>query len=264
MLKESKPTWLVGAEFDWGENNLLYAKVNTGFKSGTVNAVPANIGVPTTTDPEEVTAYQVGSKNRFFHNRLQLNAEFFYYDYEGYQVVVIATDPTGFFPWAVLSLDECAEGGVQGWRDRGELARVGCGQLDLALTVLDAKHTRFVTSAFNWSGNDVQRAPPYTVMAGYRHRWNFADGSSVTGRISSMYTDGNYTRDQNGPGDWQEANTNTSANLTYQRNNWSLSGWVRNLENDDVISLTRSADRGGYSVFMNPPRMYGFTLKYEM
>ena len=29
---------------------------------------------------------------------MQLNAEVFHYDYEGYQVVVIATDPTGFFP----------------------------------------------------------------------------------------------------------------------------------------------------------------------
>jgi iron complex outermembrane receptor protein len=264
VLSEAKPTWLAGAEFDWGDNNLLYAKINTGFKSGTVNAVPPNIGVPTATDPEEVTAYQIGSKNRFLNNRLQVNAEAFYYDYEGYQVVVIAFDPTGFFPGQFFPSTNAQKAEFKGGEIEVNWLVSDAGQLDLALTLLDAKHTEFVTSAFNWSGNDVQRAPPYTVMGGYRHKWNFANGDSLTGRISSMYVDGNYTRDANGPGDWQEAYTNTSANLTYQRGNWSLSGWIRNIEDEAVISLSRSADRGGYSVFTLPPRTYGFTLKYEM
>ena len=33
-----------GAEFDVTDSSRLYAKVSTGFKSGTVNAVPQNIG----------------------------------------------------------------------------------------------------------------------------------------------------------------------------------------------------------------------------
>ena len=266
VLSEGKVTWLVGTEYDWGNDNLLYAKVNTGFKSGTVNAVPEGIGVPTATDPEEVTAYQIGSKNRFLDNRLQLNAELFYYDYSGYQVVVIATDPTGFFPGQFFPSQNAQKAKFKGGEIEANWLVSEAGQLDLALTLLDAKHTQFVTSAFNWSGKDVQRAPPYTVMAAYRHKWSFANGGSLTGRISSMYVDGNYTRDANNPGDWQEGYTNTSANLTYHHPNgkWSFSGWVRNLEDEAIIALSRAADRGGYSVFTFPPRMWGVTLKFEM
>jgi hypothetical protein len=38
---------------------------------------------------------------------------------------------------------------------------------------------------------------------------------------------------------------------------------VRNIEDEAVIALSRSADRGGYSVFTLPPRTYGITVKYE-
>jgi iron complex outermembrane receptor protein len=263
VLNKAKATWLVGAELDWGDNNLLYAKVNTGFKSGTVNAVPPGIGVPLATDPEEVTAYQIGSKNRFLDNRLQVNAEAFFYDYEGYQVVVIATDPTGFFPGQFFPSTNAQKAEFKGGEIEVNWLVSDVGQLDLAVTLLDAKHVEFVTRAFNWSGNDVQRAPPYTVTAGYRHRWYLSNGNEVTARISSQYVDANYTRDANLPGDWQEAYTNTSANVAYQHGNWNFSAWVRNLEDEAVIALSRSADRGGYSVFMFPPRTYGFTVKYE-
>jgi iron complex outermembrane receptor protein len=37
-------------------------------------------------DPQELKAYSLGIKNRFFENRLQLNAGAFYYDYENYGV----------------------------------------------------------------------------------------------------------------------------------------------------------------------------------
>jgi iron complex outermembrane receptor protein len=266
VLQQDKLTWLVGAEYDWADDNMLYFKVNTGFKSGTVNAVPEGIGVATATDPEEVTAYQIGSKNRFLDGRMQVNSEFFYYDYEGYQVVIVAFDPTGFFPGQFFPSVNAQKAKFKGGEIESSFLISDNGQLDLTLTLLDAEHTEFVTPVFDWSGNDVQRAPPFTVVAGYRHEWLLPDGGSLSGRISSMYVDGNYSRDANGPGDWQEAYTNTSIYLDYRHpgDHWSVTGWVRNLEDEEVISLSRTADRGGYSVFMFPPRMWGITVKYEM
>jgi iron complex outermembrane receptor protein len=266
VLKEDRVTWLVGAEYNWRDESMVYAKVNTGFKSGTVNAVPPDIGTPTSTDPEEITAYQIGSKNRFLNNRLQVNAEFFYYDYKGYQVVIIATDPTGFFPGSFFPSANAQKAKFKGGEIETNWLFTDRDQLDLALTVLDAKHTEFVTRTFNWSGHDVQRAPPFTAILGYRHNWAFSNGAELTGRVSTNYVAANYTRDANLPGDWQDDYTSTNAYLTYQHSGsrWSLTGWVRNLENDHVISLSRSTDRGGYSVFTFAPRMYGLTFKYEM
>jgi len=266
-LKNGKVTWLVGAEYEISDENMVYAKVNTGFKSGTVNAVPPDIGVPTVTTPEEITAYQIGSKNRFLDNRLEVNTELFYYDYEGYQVVVIATDPTGFFPGQFFPSANAQKAKFKGAEVETHYAVSDSGQLDLAVTLLDAKHTKFVTSAFDYSGNDVQRAPPYTIMAGYSHAVPFSDGSVLHGRLNTQITAGAYTLDSNVPGSYQGGYTTTSAFLTYTRpdQRWSMTGWVRNLENRAVISVAQGGSgRGGWNVYTYAPRMYGVSIKYEM
>ena len=59
----------------------------------------------------------------------------------------------------------------------------------------------------------------------------------------------------------------TSAFLTYKHplGHWSITGWVRNLENDAVINVAQGqVARPGFNVFLFPPREYGFTLKYGM
>lgn len=82
-----------------------------------------------------------------------------------------------------------------------------------------------------------------------------------------MFVDGNYTQDGNLPGDFQDSYTNTSLYLTYRHRDERLSvtGWVRNLEDEDVMGISQgNISRNGWNVFMLPPRMYGLTLKYEM
>jgi iron complex outermembrane recepter protein len=267
VLNTGKLTWLVGAEYDLTEDNLLYAKVNTGFKSGNVNPVPPSVGIPTVTTPEEITAYQIGSKNRFLDNRLEVNVEAFFYDYEGYQTVYIATDPTGFFIGQFFPTANAQKAEFKGGEIETHYTPWDSGQFDLAVTLLDAKHVEFVTPTFDFSGHDVQRAPDYTITAGYQHQFALSNGGTLQARVTSMFVDGHYTRDNNDPLDWQESYTNTSANLTYRHpgSRWSVSAWGRNLENEAVMSVSQGGSgRGGWNVFMLPPRMYGMTLKVEM
>ncbi len=267
-LTESKPTWSVGFEYDVGDDHLLYAKVNTGFKSGTVNAIPPTITVVNpATDPEEVTALQIGTKNYLRDGRIRLNAEVFHYDYEGYQVVVIAQDPSGFFPGNFFPSVNAQQATFKGGEVETTFAIGENGQLDTALTLLDAVHDEFVTPAFNFSGRDVQRAPEHTLLLGYQHRWSLSGGGSLQGRVATMFVDGNYTRDGNLPGDFQDEHSNTSAYMTYRHGtgNWSVTGWVRNLEDEDVVGVAQGTNgRPGWNVFMMPPRMYGMTFKWEM
>ncbi|MEO6338701.1 MAG: TonB-dependent receptor, partial [Caulobacteraceae bacterium] len=78
----NKVTWKGGVEYDLGPQSLLYASVSTGFKSGILfSATGRNYS-----EPETLTAYTIGSKNRFLDNRLQLNVEGFYWDYKNQQV----------------------------------------------------------------------------------------------------------------------------------------------------------------------------------
>lgn len=89
--KSNKATDKGGLEYDLASNKMLYANVSTGYVAGGVNGgslslpVPEGVASPTF-KPETITAYEVGSKNRFLDNRLQLNGDFYYYDFHNYQL----------------------------------------------------------------------------------------------------------------------------------------------------------------------------------
>ena len=92
----NKITWRAGVEWDIAPRSLFYATVSTGFKSGVLYAAQGR----NYSNPETLTAYTVGIKNRFFGNRLQFNVEAFYWDYKDQQIshlgpVQVATTPAG-------------------------------------------------------------------------------------------------------------------------------------------------------------------------
>ncbi len=76
-----KTTWRFGAKWDVSPDSNVYASVARGYKAGGFNSPPF-----TTYEPEIITAYEIGTKNRFLNNTLQFNASAFYYDYTDFQV----------------------------------------------------------------------------------------------------------------------------------------------------------------------------------
>lgn len=78
-------TGKANVEFDLAKRNLLYASVSRGYKPGGVNYNSTPFFVGLTYRPEKVLAYEVGSKNRFFADRVTLNLAGFYYDYTDLQ-----------------------------------------------------------------------------------------------------------------------------------------------------------------------------------
>lgn len=75
--------WKAGFELDAADDSLIYGNVSTGFKAGGFFYGPPG---SQTFEPEKVTSYVLGTKNRFLDNRLQLNAEAFYLDYQNQQI----------------------------------------------------------------------------------------------------------------------------------------------------------------------------------
>ena len=76
----SKPDFKYGFEYDAAENLMFYGSFSSSYRSGDAMAMPDAQGdVP---DPEELNAYSVGAKSRWFGNKLQVNASAYYYDYK--------------------------------------------------------------------------------------------------------------------------------------------------------------------------------------
>jgi iron complex outermembrane receptor protein len=76
-----------GSGLDWrpfGDDHLLYAKIDRGYKSGGFRA-----GTVGEYLPEKIWAYALGSKSEFFDQRLRVNLEGFVYNYTDLQLVII-------------------------------------------------------------------------------------------------------------------------------------------------------------------------------
>lgn len=104
-LHDNFVDWRVRAEFDLTEDNLLYALIATGNKSGGFNDNLGDVGIAPTYDAENVMLYEIGSKNEFYigSHKVRLNGSLFYNDYSN-QVLT-----------SILSVAQIVEflGGVQ-------------------------------------------------------------------------------------------------------------------------------------------------------
>jgi iron complex outermembrane recepter protein len=83
MENAGKPDYKVGVEYDVAENSMLYADYATSYRIQGMGGGPP--GTKSTVEPERLKSYTVGAKNRFFNNKLQLNAAAYYYDYKNYR-----------------------------------------------------------------------------------------------------------------------------------------------------------------------------------
>ncbi len=81
-----KFTYRLGVDYQLTPSNLLYASVANGFNSGGFNGSQAAVAAGAATfQPQVVTAFEAGSKNRFFDRTLQLNLAAFYNRYSSLQ-----------------------------------------------------------------------------------------------------------------------------------------------------------------------------------
>lgn len=86
-VKFNKLTGRAVLDYKITDDNLLYASYSRGYKSGGINPPLQPIfAVPESFRPEQVDAFEIGSKNTFGNGALQLNVTGFYYKYKDLQL----------------------------------------------------------------------------------------------------------------------------------------------------------------------------------
>jgi iron complex outermembrane receptor protein len=233
-------TGKLGLEADLARQSMVYAQVATGYKAGGFGiAVP-----PQAYEPEHLTAFELGSKNRFFDNRLQLNAELFHYRYSNYQVMYadesapspIPGDSSASFMQYVVN---AGAGRISGLDLESRWRALPDTELRGAVTYTNARYGNFALAELqNMNGARVVGTPRWTVSLGIEQSWELG-GGQLTAGLNTKFSDG-YTVSLNNsmPG----GNLNgeqgrfhkTDLRLSYApaSDRWSLGFWVKNLEND--------------------------------
>jgi len=251
-------------EYKTGNEGLLYAQYTQGFKSGVINIGSLNDVI----DPEFVDAYEVGYKMPFADGRASLRAAAFYYDYTDLQVGFVNES-------SVVETVNAASARNQGL----ELELLGRLTEDLSAefsaTYLDAEYTDFETGDYrqgfdivNLKGNQLQNAPKYTVHAALDYKHAVSEQGSVVGRIEASYQDKVYFTEFNNDDAVQDAYglLNLSGGYEGGDGRWSVTGWVRNLTDELIISnnIITAPLYGSVRVgSLLPPRTYGLTVAYN-
>jgi len=267
-------------EHDLTPANLLYALVSTGFSPGDVTVAqkftPQGVILqPLELQAETLTSYEIGSKNRFRDDKLQVNAAAFYTKYGAYQSAGINTNPNGFPPiFATLS---------------SPLESYGL-ELELSFkpTVADLlkfnvgwTHARFVNKPAEfalWVANDEvssntapgSQAPiPLMALLGYDHIFLLPGDSTLT-----LHGDVRYLSSHSGSFGQLDKDTVpniesnvrvASAVLGNLNATWaatrhiSVTGYVRNVADHRYITKTTYSS-GVYQPVLNDPRTYGAVL----
>jgi outer membrane receptor protein involved in Fe transport len=253
-------------EYDLTPKNMLYGMVSTGFRPGDAG-INANTRLPNILDAEKLTSIEVGSKNRFLDDSLQLNVGVYYYNYHGFQTTYVVDTPA-FDPGSIGNMIPIT---VPAHNVGGEL------ELLYRLTAHDrfGLNGNYVQSrwydkpaAFAAAQTEEKRAlTPYTITADYEHVITLPGGSTLSARI-----DGRYEAAHLGSNlhvDWLRIGYdqyvyidsriigNLSAAWASNGGRYSISAYVRNFTNKQYTSYGVLGDPTALTVTVSDPRTYG-------
>ena len=140
-------TYRGAIDYKIAEDNLLYASVSTGRRSGGFNNVLIDAANPSlgviAFQPEKVMAFEVGSKNRFFDNTLQLNIAGFYNKFSGLQVQRQVPAPNGLTTLSII--ENSGKGRSYGLETEAIYKPTSELTLGLSVVYLNSKYTQYET-----------------------------------------------------------------------------------------------------------------------
>jgi iron complex outermembrane receptor protein len=263
----SKTTGKLGLDWDLNEDSMVYTTISTGFKAGGFNF---GVAGSDSYDPEEVTAYEIGSKNRFLDNTLQLNATAFFYDYKELQVFQVV-DQT-------VIVRNAASAQISGAEFELVYSPTEALKIDASLGLLETEYEDFALPSnlfldgageptlIDVSGNQLINAPEWSGHIGVQYTFDLNDLGKLTARVQSYLTDDIYLRALNlDPYDKQDGYSLVDAKLIWEsaNGNWHAEAFVNNIGDEDVISNQEVTDSGIYFANIKEPRVWGVVVGYQ-
>lgn len=272
-----KVTWRAGAQWNITGENMLYANVETGFKSG---------GFFFSSDsnfykPESITAYTIGSKNRFLDDRLQANLELYYWKYRNQQISHLSTDSHHD---TIFPTENVGEATYKGFELELKARPLQHTLLSADVQFNDGVYDSFVyhtpnnnggvsngtgcpngappgtTYTVDCSGKQPPYAPRWTLTAGVQQTAPLPNGAILVGDANVHYQSRTLTALEFLPIEQQPAYSMWNFDLTYYTDNdrYFLGAYVDNAFNETAIGFSFATPFSNFMTgTLQPPRTYG-------
>jgi iron complex outermembrane receptor protein len=266
-IKQSKPTFHAGLDWTPTTTNLVYAKFDTGYKSGGFNS---NGSAPSVDyGPETLRAWEVGTKNRFLNNKLQINLDGFYQIYKGYQASqnsAVVSSGNGVF--------NVGSAKIYGAEAQVVVLVPNVARIDANATYLHARFDNNVglvargdtaaTPAFI-GGNRLPNAPSFVMSGGIEHDFVLGD-STITLRVDGKYSSAFYYSVFNDADTKSPRYATGNATITYKpaSGHWQVQAYVRNFTDHTVLALAARNYVSGFNTYeFQPPRTFGGRFSFN-
>lgn len=221
-----------GLAYDLTTNQTIAGTVNKGYRKG-FSELPIGTTTINQVDPEFMWAYELAYRSKWWDDRLQLNANVFYYDYKDQQLSVDVPGGAGQTMTQNVGKSHLYGGEIE-VRVRPLEGLTLFASVGLLKTKFDEAVTFDQGALRNYRGNEFPESPSVTASAG--GIWKHQSGLFVSTDVS--YTDGYFSpRDlANNPLRYVDAFTLVNAQLGYETKNGTLAIFARNLFDEQYLT----------------------------
>ncbi|WP_164847398.1 TonB-dependent receptor [Sphingobium algorifonticola] len=265
--KFKKFTWRLGADYFATPQNMLYANVSTGFRSGGFNGgAGTNPNIPATFQPETVTAYEIGSKNRFLNGMLQLNLAAFYNDFKDLQI-------QNQFLVNAVTLSAIRNAGAAytyGLEADAIFKPVPELTLTATMSLMKSRYEEYVTgppagysgSFLSLEGNRIPFTPKYKFTTGARYDLVIDGIGIIYPQIDAVFSGGYFNTDYNTVLDYQKAYQKLDLRLGWdsEDDRFGVELFVENVT-DEAVKNRGVFGSQGLNANYEPPRFYGIRFR---
>ncbi|KQS03779.1 hypothetical protein ASG11_05580 [Sphingomonas sp. Leaf357] len=278
-LETKKFTYRLAADLQLTPSNLLYASYETGFHAG---GFSFGKGVETY-KPESIRAFTVGSKNRFFGNRVQLNIEGFYWKYKDQQVSQFGTD-FSTPPISVFYTTNIGSSTIKGVDVDLDARVTPTTRIGGSVQYLDTSYDTFIFNVTTAAPTPPNYACPAPIVGGFYRvdcsgkqalfspKWSFnanieqtikLDGFRLVAQGGTRWRGDFYAATTYQPWVISKAAFQSDASLTLapDSDGWFVTAFVNNIE--DKRRITQSNVNGTLSTqsaIATAPRTYGIRI----
>lgn len=273
-LSATKNTGRITVDYQMTPTNFIYGSLATGYKAGGLNVTGSSAPA---FKPEEVTSFEIGSKNTFANGTLQANFTVFNNDYKDMQLGQRINGAT---------LNSNTDAKTKGVEMEFVWAPTKPLLFDANVSFLKTKIGSFLTvdaASFpapllnpavvqvpvSLSGNKLPYSPEKKYKLGAQWTANFFDtGWQLVSRIDHLWQDTYFAREFNTPTDkinaWSV--TNLQFRLFKTGGNLQFKAYVKNLGDKDHITriVVEDALIGNYrNARYLDPRTIGVSVEYK-
>ncbi|WP_374763264.1 TonB-dependent receptor [Yunchengibacter salinarum] len=254
----------VGLTYNVTPDNMLFASVARGFKSGGFNAtfIFDEAGF-TPYDKETLTSYEVGSKNSMFGGRLRFNLTGFYYDYEDSQALLNINLEGG---GATSILTNIPQVEVYGMEAEVVANPFEGFETTLGAGLMDSKVKRVLPGNEDLLGSELTFAPNATLNGVFRYYQPMGNAGELSYQVDFTYQSEQFFSLDNDPLLSQDGYSIWNARITYAGDNgrYKVSAFVNNLFDKEYTTFKFPFfEDGFFQQMIGHPQWFGGSIEFN-